>query len=245
VLCGDGICNSLIGENCVSCPLDCIESSCNVCGDSACNPRKDCYLCFEDCGPCNTLVCDLSCIHGTFYSNKCHCVSVEWTGPLCDTNSVQPITGVIYNDSNPSVAVNASSQFQYNIHVTSLVKLDSNGTIHFTSVILYLHTKGIERHSAINVSSLVFDFVQHNTSNIAATNYSSSLPNGAQLLISLLLFLQPTNITFTGTTTTYVSNTLKLAIHIKNWPFAALSNSLMIAIGVTQLSSSIFSQCGE
>jgi hypothetical protein len=124
VLCRNGVCNSSIGEDCVSCPLDCTESSCIVCGNSSCDPRKDCHLCFKDCGPCNTSTCDLSCVYGTCYCNKCQFISDEWTGFLCDTSSVQFITGVTYNTSNPSVTVN-TSLFQYDIHVTSLIELDS------------------------------------------------------------------------------------------------------------------------
>jgi len=64
------------------------------------------------------------------------------------------------------------------------------------------------------------------------------------LLISLLLFLQPTKVLFAGSTMTYASNTLKLAIHIKDWPFATLANSLVIGFPITQLLL-IFGQCGN
>jgi hypothetical protein len=110
---------------------------------------------------------------------------------------------------------------------------------------IYLYAKGIERHLAINVSLLVFDFIQHNTSNIACTNYSASLPNGARLLISLLLFLQITNVSFAGTTTMYASNTLKFTIRIEDWPFATIANSLAVAIAVTGFSSSLVSKCNN
>jgi hypothetical protein len=102
---------------------------------------------------------------------------------------------------------------------------------------------GIERLPSINLSTLAFAIYQLNTSNVATTNYSASLPNGAHLLVSLLLFLQPTNITFAGVPTTYASNILKLAIHIEDWPFAALANSLIVVMSVSQLSPSIISQC--
>jgi hypothetical protein len=145
VLCGDGICNLTIDEDCVSCPLDCFESSCNVCGDSTCDLKENCHLCFKDCGPCGTFsfsvflsfemtnviiteyTYNLTCVHGTCYSNECQCITSEWTGPLCNTSSVQPITSISYNDSNPSVTANVSSLFQYNLQVTSLVEVDSSG----------------------------------------------------------------------------------------------------------------------
>jgi hypothetical protein len=71
--------------------------------------------------------CSLTCVHGTCYSNECLCSSAEWTGLLCDTSSIQPVTGISYNKSNPSVTVNTSSLFQYDILITTLVELDSNG----------------------------------------------------------------------------------------------------------------------
>jgi hypothetical protein len=84
-----------------------------------------------------------------------------------------------------------------------------------------------------------------NTSTVATTNYSASLPNGANLLISLLLFLQPTNISFAGASTTYASNTLKLTIRIEDWPFAALTNSLVVSIAVIGFSLSLVGKCNN
>jgi hypothetical protein len=126
VLYGDGICNMTISEDCVTCPLDCTAPGCSACGDSVCDPSEDCHSCFEDCSSCNTSVCDLACVHGTCNSNECQCMSAEWTGPLCDMSSVQPITGILYYDSNPSITANVSSLFQYNLQVTSLVEVDLN-----------------------------------------------------------------------------------------------------------------------
>jgi hypothetical protein len=57
--------------------------------------------------------------------------------------------------------------------------------------------------------------------------------------------LKPTNISFAGTTTTYASNTLKLAIHIENWPFAALANSLVVVIAVTGFLPSLIGKCNN
>jgi hypothetical protein len=69
--------------------------------------------------------------------------------------------------------------------------------------------------------------------------------NGAHLLISLLLFLQPTNILFAGTTTTYASNTLKITIGIENWLFTALDNSLVVTMDVSQMSPLVLSECNN
>jgi hypothetical protein len=89
----------------------------------------------------------------------------------------------------------------------------------------------LKRQPLIILSALAFDISQSNSS-ITITYYSSLLPNSAHLLISLLLFLQLTNISFAGTTTTYASNTLKIAIGIKNWLFTALDNSLVVTMDV-------------
>jgi hypothetical protein len=104
--------------------------------------------------------------------------------------------------------------------------------------------EGLERQPLIILSALAFDIFQSN-SNITITNYSSLLLNGAHLLISLLLFLQSTNISFAGTTTTYASNTLKIAIHIENWPFTTLNNSLVVTIDVSQMSPLVLSECNN
>jgi len=104
--------------------------------------------------------------------------------------------------------------------ITSLVKVDSNSIYNF-SVLSSLTL--LKKQPPINLFTLVFVILQSNTSNVATTNYSTSLLNSAHLLISLLLFLQPTNILFAGTTTTYASNTLSIS---KTGPLLLLQTRL-------------------
>ncbi len=52
-VCGDGLCNWLIGESCRTCPGDC--GACAPaprCGDGACNGSDTCESCPADCGAC-------------------------------------------------------------------------------------------------------------------------------------------------------------------------------------------------
>ena len=51
--CGNGFCNELEGENCITCPGDC---QCVVCGDGSCHSTEICS-CFQDCGSCGDTVC--------------------------------------------------------------------------------------------------------------------------------------------------------------------------------------------
>ncbi len=58
--CGIEGCNTLIGEDCSSCPGDCgICSSTPVCGNNVCESGENCYDCPGDCGICSsTPVCE-------------------------------------------------------------------------------------------------------------------------------------------------------------------------------------------
>jgi hypothetical protein len=91
--CGDGICNALLGENCLSCTSDCactsgkccLLGSCissgqcsqssicsngeliSHCGDTTCNCDETCSDCESDCGEC--VVCgDSKCTGGETYA---------------------------------------------------------------------------------------------------------------------------------------------------------------------------------
>jgi len=50
--CGDAYCNGSIGENCLTCPTDCISGQFAVCGDSVCQGSafgETCSTCSADC----------------------------------------------------------------------------------------------------------------------------------------------------------------------------------------------------
>eukprot|EP00026_Physarum_polycephalum_P001450 Phypoly_transcript_01451.p1 GENE.Phypoly_transcript_01451~~Phypoly_transcript_01451.p1 ORF type:complete len:645 (+),score=62.89 Phypoly_transcript_01451:274-2208(+) len=54
-MCGDKNCSKDIGEDCITCPLDC-PSPCGLCGDKTCSaPQESCKTCSEDCGNCKAM----------------------------------------------------------------------------------------------------------------------------------------------------------------------------------------------
>ncbi|HCU23697.1 MAG TPA: hypothetical protein DF383_01670, partial [Deltaproteobacteria bacterium] len=48
--CGNGACETALGENCATCQEDCGE--CTGCGDGFCVSEEDCQTCQADCGEC-------------------------------------------------------------------------------------------------------------------------------------------------------------------------------------------------
>jgi len=53
---GDGFCNPMLGETCVSCPGDCGPCR-GLCGDGVCATVETCAACPADCGTCAGGVC--------------------------------------------------------------------------------------------------------------------------------------------------------------------------------------------
>jgi hypothetical protein len=51
ISCGDGLCDSLNGENQTNCPIDCAAGG-PVCGNTYCEPSESCSTCPGDCGSC-------------------------------------------------------------------------------------------------------------------------------------------------------------------------------------------------
>lgn len=178
----------------------------------------------------------MTCVHGTCNGNECSCTDVQWTGPFCNqvslkqinkesssssqidiiiyhvgSQAIQPVVIAITNNTVPSVALNASSEFQYDLNVVSIAE---------------------QRRKPIILASVPFAIVQHTTDYATTTNYSALLENGTSFHATMYLFQKAVNISFAGSTATYRPNTIKLAIHVENWPFTSLSNSLHITIGV-------------
>jgi len=90
--CGDGVCNSAVGETCASCPADC--GSCGGCGDGTCNAAggETCSSCPADCGQCPAGECEQLCslfLRGIEDEQNCirtqsFLMNYDWTSqPLC------------------------------------------------------------------------------------------------------------------------------------------------------------------
>eukprot|EP00026_Physarum_polycephalum_P000327 Phypoly_transcript_00327.p1 GENE.Phypoly_transcript_00327~~Phypoly_transcript_00327.p1 ORF type:complete len:1631 (+),score=195.10 Phypoly_transcript_00327:260-5152(+) len=211
VLCGDKKCNATIGENCVSCPLDCNATTpCGACGDSVCDLNEDCGKCPSDCGTCSKpKSCDKNCNHGKCVTGKCVCDS-SWSGPYCNFPPSQPVNSTL-NATNPGII------------------LDSP-TAHFSiSIKRIAETDGYADLRTVDIANIVFMKAEVVNGKNIISNYSASLGNGASLNVIVSQFEESsTPYTFAGTTTTYPAHTIKLNINVQNWPFLALANSLKV-----------------
>ncbi|MGH6962318.1 MAG: hypothetical protein ACREE7_17690 [Dongiaceae bacterium] len=62
-LCGNAVCQPVIGEDCATCATDC--GDCPFCGDRTCGPSEDCANCPGDCCQpccdCASCCCDCWC----------------------------------------------------------------------------------------------------------------------------------------------------------------------------------------
>eukprot|EP00026_Physarum_polycephalum_P000794 Phypoly_transcript_00795.p1 GENE.Phypoly_transcript_00795~~Phypoly_transcript_00795.p1 ORF type:complete len:1302 (-),score=134.46 Phypoly_transcript_00795:84-3989(-) len=216
-LCGNGSCDSSLGEDCVSCPQDCHDSTCGVCGDGQCNaPSENCQNCFEDCVEICSVPCG-SCSHGTCVLGTCVC-SPPWTGPLCEDfpgivsvepNSTSPIviiTPIVSQSPSLNVSFSASLQF--------IREVAQNGS-------------EIEKISA---AGLVFSLVRSlgKGDKNMMWEFFVRLENEATISTSVIFFNDTTEYTFYNKTTTYPANNIKMNVKISNWPFKSILNSLEV-----------------
>eukprot|EP00026_Physarum_polycephalum_P002567 Phypoly_transcript_02574.p1 GENE.Phypoly_transcript_02574~~Phypoly_transcript_02574.p1 ORF type:complete len:882 (+),score=66.12 Phypoly_transcript_02574:322-2646(+) len=205
--CGDLRCDPAQGEDCVSCPVDCMISSCGVCGDLSCDEGETCDNCFQDCGSCDTK-CKDKCNHGQCQKGKCVC-DYPWNGPTCSSNN-QDLGNVTINPTQPNLTVVTDL---FLISVKSIEEVDSSGTV-------------LRSMDLSNVS-----FVQNITVDGSNTlfNYSTTLENRALLnVIIWQLEEESTTMTFAGVTTVYPAHTIKLSVVVTSWPFLNLKNTLHV-----------------
>ena len=89
--CGDGYCDGLMGENCSTCPDDCIGGSYNPrrCGNGVCEQGEDCRTCPNDCAgnegknvPKESWIC---CEGGPKEKIRSNPVYVDCTNDFCRT----------------------------------------------------------------------------------------------------------------------------------------------------------------
>ena len=85
--CGNGNCQSLYGEDKISCPEDCI-----VCGDSSCDDGESCTNCPDDCGACDP------CGNGTCDWNETCLLCPADCGYCCGNGNCEPDYGETYTN---------------------------------------------------------------------------------------------------------------------------------------------------
>eukprot|EP00026_Physarum_polycephalum_P008205 Phypoly_transcript_08284.p1 GENE.Phypoly_transcript_08284~~Phypoly_transcript_08284.p1 ORF type:complete len:424 (+),score=25.25 Phypoly_transcript_08284:152-1423(+) len=223
-LCGNGSCDTRLGENCVSCPLDCFDTTCGMCGDGYCNiSSESCQNCFEDCHS----TCVSSCIscskHGNCVLGSCIC-SAPWTGPSCDdmseTFTVAPNTTSSGITIAPTKALSNPANVSFSIFLQNLRELDQYGA----------------EVSSLNVTEIGFSLVHtppSNVSNNEMWEFFTTLDSRANLSIIFIQFRDPaTEYTFHNKSKLYYANTLKMNVRISNWPFKSLSDTLEVIINI-------------
>lgn len=67
--CGNGLCESVLGEDTRTCPQDCGST----CGDEVCNASEDGNNCYSDCGTCGNAVCELHEVSHLSCCEDCGC----------------------------------------------------------------------------------------------------------------------------------------------------------------------------
>eukprot|EP00026_Physarum_polycephalum_P001204 Phypoly_transcript_01205.p1 GENE.Phypoly_transcript_01205~~Phypoly_transcript_01205.p1 ORF type:complete len:1009 (-),score=91.48 Phypoly_transcript_01205:560-3226(-) len=214
--CGDGACNATIGENCVSCPLDCRTQTCGVCGDGQCDsPGETCNNCFEDCHEkCGSPSCATDCTaHGTCVAGLCVCIP-PWTGPSCN-DQAEPIS-VLPNSTFPNVTIQPilpptqnTQNVSFSVFLRSFREMDPNGAL----VNEIFGANFTFTNFTSNAEYLVYEF-------------SSILDNQASVNITFIQFITTATYYFYGVATTYPANTVKMNARIANWPFLSIVNTL-------------------
>eukprot|EP00026_Physarum_polycephalum_P002084 Phypoly_transcript_02088.p1 GENE.Phypoly_transcript_02088~~Phypoly_transcript_02088.p1 ORF type:complete len:970 (+),score=100.19 Phypoly_transcript_02088:343-2910(+) len=217
-LCGNGVCEEKLGENCISCPLDCRNKTCGRCGDGLCDTASEtCQNCFEDCQHQCGLTCNSCSSHGECVLGICVC-HPPFTGPSCEGIS-EPIsvapnsTSLTISPADPS-----AHNISFTIFLRSLHEITENGT----------------EVAFVDAADLTFSLFKSPTVNGSRNqiwNLFSSLPNRAAVNITVIQFTDPiTSYTFFSKTQTYSANTVKMNLKISGWPFRSLSNSLEAVI---------------
>eukprot|EP00026_Physarum_polycephalum_P000466 Phypoly_transcript_00467.p1 GENE.Phypoly_transcript_00467~~Phypoly_transcript_00467.p1 ORF type:complete len:1577 (+),score=152.41 Phypoly_transcript_00467:25-4731(+) len=214
-LCGDAYCNATLGEDCVSCPFDCKNSSCKTCGDGICDTNENCQTCFDDCrATCGIKRCQVQdCSkHGTCQDGTCIC-EAAFSGPSCNEGTVK--VNVTSNSTDPIVTISpvTNTQTTFSIFVSKIQELQSG-----FSVLSEFPLQGnFTKSDSTTSTTTVFNFV-------------TTLSNDAQVNITIQYFNSATTTIFANKTTSLAANTLKVNVNVKNWPFRSAQNYLAVIL---------------
>eukprot|EP00026_Physarum_polycephalum_P002505 Phypoly_transcript_02512.p1 GENE.Phypoly_transcript_02512~~Phypoly_transcript_02512.p1 ORF type:complete len:910 (+),score=55.06 Phypoly_transcript_02512:331-2730(+) len=224
-ICGNGTCDSQIGENCLTCYSDCKTASCKVCGDGYCDINSEnCQSCPNDCGVCSPKICGGSpqCSgHGTCYNGLCNC-NDYWTGPLC-------------NDTTAKIGVSVQNGASISNDLLTF-------KFSFTKLLEYDAQKLVIQE--LDLTSNSFTFQKNTTAALSGQQnytqwyYNLSLQNGAFVNLTIWQFDDLTHYPFANTVLHFPPNTVKLTFSIHLWPFLDATHSLGIEMKTTGNNSS-------
>eukprot|EP00026_Physarum_polycephalum_P001232 Phypoly_transcript_01233.p1 GENE.Phypoly_transcript_01233~~Phypoly_transcript_01233.p1 ORF type:complete len:1169 (+),score=148.62 Phypoly_transcript_01233:270-3509(+) len=240
-LCGNGRCEPEHGEQCVTCPLDCLPP-CGHCGDGHCDSQvESCTSCNEDCGTCNPTKCPGSndCSHhGTCVDGLCVCTG-PWGGPACNHDNSNITLNV--TSSDPGFTVTSTNSIVFTITFSEMREVDQAGNI-ISSINLatrnYTFSQVNNTQNSSSPSTAACDHCDlstyvHTTGGTKNKQYVSNnqLDNNATIEFMIWQFLEDdTVVTFANKETHFAANTIKLAVQIRNWPFRALQHSLALVM---------------
>eukprot|EP00026_Physarum_polycephalum_P000712 Phypoly_transcript_00713.p1 GENE.Phypoly_transcript_00713~~Phypoly_transcript_00713.p1 ORF type:complete len:1308 (+),score=165.92 Phypoly_transcript_00713:175-4098(+) len=106
----------LVNDSCGICGGDNTScTNMGICGDGLCNPTigEDCVSCSLDCGSCVMSSCKDGCEHGTCQNGYCACDS-NYSGPACNTE-ILPTNAQITNDTQIQISVGTDIYFSIQI----------------------------------------------------------------------------------------------------------------------------------
>jgi hypothetical protein len=121
----------------------------------------------------------------------------------------------------------------FGIFLTFLREIDSSGnTVYPISMDgLDLTLQEVRGEMEVEILKFLSDhrskhtiYSQHYSAEHSQSFHSPSLPS----FLQVIKFGQDTPINFANQTTTYTTNSIKLSVQVQNWPFRALSNSLVL-----------------
>eukprot|EP01111_Echinosteliopsis_oligospora_P013674 TRINITY_DN4962_c0_g1_i1.p1 TRINITY_DN4962_c0_g1~~TRINITY_DN4962_c0_g1_i1.p1 ORF type:complete len:1017 (+),score=227.48 TRINITY_DN4962_c0_g1_i1:60-3110(+) len=252
--CGDGICSSSIGENCVTCPYDCgFSSSCNVCGDGECTNSigENCTTCSEDCGGCIVSTedhcrpnissskepVDICSGNGACVNGVCKCDS-EFTGAFC-SSKIQAVT-VTFNKSAPSISLSVPTANKPSSSSSPIIPVaQKRSSLVLSSPSFSIDLSQIsERDSSGSVlftqdlSDFAHTFQQ--TESLQTTEYdyaefSQNISNRATIIFKIWQIKErAVNFTIANTSVVAQAGTLKMNVRVNNWPFFSIKNTLYL-----------------
>lgn len=214
--CGDGMCNATFSEDCFSCPKDCNDTLCVLCGDLRCEGTETCQSCPSDC-PCETSCRPTCSQNGRCVGGRCIC-SNSWSGPSCSTPP-QPII-IEAPETEPNITIetpgtSGPNSPAFSVSIRSISEFSAGGTL--------VRSVGIP---TVTFARNISVFGNNNT----AYTYNATVFGGTVLTVVVTQFAEAQEVYFANVTQNFGANMLKIAVSIKNWPFKSLTDTLHVTL---------------
>eukprot|EP00026_Physarum_polycephalum_P000497 Phypoly_transcript_00498.p1 GENE.Phypoly_transcript_00498~~Phypoly_transcript_00498.p1 ORF type:complete len:1086 (+),score=101.31 Phypoly_transcript_00498:1345-4602(+) len=211
-----------------------ISTAARVCGDGNCDAGENCTTCYLDCRSCGYQQCPgvPECNGGECVSGVCECPSGR-SGPACEFSSTPIVVAV--NDTSPYSTISvggggdgSSSGTQFTLAFRDIQEINANG----------------DTIKSFDLSQQKYVVMAGNSSNsFNETLYNTSLPNGAVILVHLVVVLQDSAFSFANQLIHVSEDSVKYSMEIWNWPFVAYNNKLKVTMESTGRSNQFNNDC--